>query len=239
MMALQHLPEPWEGCALWRIDLGTAPTAADLASLDAQERARAARFVFEHDRRRYQAAHVAMRALLAEAAALGEPSTLRFEHNAFGKPSLADAPDWHFSLSHSGDTALLAIDPAAPVGVDVEVERAMDDVDALANALFTDAERAQLQRTTADVRTRAFLLTWTRKEACLKAVGTGFGTDARQLETACADATGQAWLDDGARGTRPLHLCSGRLGPNLLYSVASTRMQHPRAAAACSAEALA
>jgi 4'-phosphopantetheinyl transferase len=239
MEALQRLPDPWEGCALWRIELGSAPTATGLASLDAQERARAARFVFEHDRRRYQAAHVAMRALLAEATALGEASTLRFEHNAFGKPSLADAPDWHFSLSHSGDAALLAIDRAAPVGVDVEVERAMDDVDALADAHFTDAERAQLQRTPADARTRAFLLTWTRKEACLKAVGTGLGTDARHLETARADATGRAWLDDAGHGTQPLHLCSGRLAPNLLYSVASTRIERPRAAAACPAEALA
>lgn len=239
MVALQRLPEPWDGCALWRIDLGVAPAPAGLASLDAQEHARAARFVFEPDRRRYQAAHVAMRALLAQATALGEPSMLRFVHNAFGKPSLADAPDCHFSLSHSGDAALLAIDAAGPVGVDIEVDRAMDDIDALARAHFTDDERELLRRTPAGDRASAFLRTWTRKEACLKAIGTGLSTDPRQLETASADATGQAWLDDATHGARTLHLRSGRLAPNLLYSVASTRAQRPALQASCPAEAFA
>lgn len=235
----QRLPDPWEGCALWRIDLGIAPAPSELASLDAQERARAARFVFEDDRRRYQAAHAAMRALLAQAAGGAEPSTLRFVHNAFGKPSLADAPGCHFSLSHSGDAALLAIDPAGPVGVDLEIERAMDDIDAMAQAHFTDAERSALHGAPREARARTFLRTWTRKEACLKAIGTGLSVDPRQLETARAGAPDAAWLDDPTHGARALHLCSGRLAPDLLYSVASTRLLHAAPEAACPAEAFA
>lgn len=237
--AAQRLPDPWEGCALWRIDLGVAPAPSDLASLDVQERARAARFVFEDDRRRYQAAHAAMRALLAQATGQGEPSTLRFVHNDFGKPSLADAPGCHFSLSHSGDAALLAIDAVAPVGVDVEIERAMDDIDAMAQAHFTDAERDALQSAAHGARTGTFLRTWTRKEACLKAIGIGLSVDPRQLETARAGAPDEAWLDDATHGARPLHLRSGRLAPDLLYSVASTRLLRPAPEASYSAEALA
>lgn len=235
----QRLPDPWDGCALWRIDLGVAPAPANLASLDAQERARAARFVFEDDRRRYQAAHAATRALLAQAAGLGAPSTLRFVHNPFGKPALADAPGCHFSLSHSGDAALLAIDASAPVGVDVEVERAMDDIDTMAQAHFTDAERDLLLNAARDARAGAFLRTWTRKEACLKAIGTGLGVDPRRLETARADTPGEAWLDDGTQSARRLHLCSGRLAPDLLYSVASTRPLRTAARASSPAEAFA
>lgn len=223
----QRLPDPWEGCALWRIDLGVAPAPADLASLDAQERARAARFVFEDDRRRYQAAHAAMRALLAQAAGLGEPSTLRFAHNDFGKPSLVDAPGCHFSLSHCGDAALLAVDAHAPVGVDVELDRAMNDIDAMAQAHFTYAERGALQSANHEARVSAFLRTWTRKEACLKAIGTGLSVDPRQLETARADSPDEAWLDDATHGARALYLRSGRLAPDLLYSVASTRPLRP------------
>lgn len=234
-----RLPDPWEGCALWRIDLRLAPTPEGLSSLDAQERARAARFVFEDDRRRYQAAHVAMRALLAQAAGPGDPSLLRFVHNAFGKPALADAPGCHFSLSHSGDAALLAIDDSAPVGVDVEIDRPMDDIDAMAQAHFTDAERDALRRTPAPARVGAFLRTWTRKEACLKAIGTGLSVDARQLETARAGAPDEAWLDDATHGAKPLYLRSGRLAPDLLYSVASTRPRHTASEASCPAEALA
>lgn len=235
----QRLPDPWEGCALWRIDLGVAPAPSDLASLDAQERARAARFVFEDDRRRYQAAHAAMRALLAQATGQGEPSALRFVHNPFGKPSLADAPGCHFSLSHSGDAALLAIDAGAPVGVDVEIDRAMDDIDAMAQAHFTAAERDALKHAAREAQASAFLRTWTRKEACLKAIGTGLSVDPRQLETARAGAADEAWLDDAIHGARPLHLLSGRLAPNLLYSVATTRPLRPGCEAHGPAEAFA
>jgi 4'-phosphopantetheinyl transferase len=239
MVPVQRLPDPWKGCALWRIDLGIVPAPAGLASLDAQERARAARFVFDDDRRRYQAAHVAMRALLTQSAGLGEPSMLRFVHNDFGKPSLADAPDCHFSLSHSGDAALLAIDAGAPVGVDVEIDRAVDDIDAMAQAHFTDAERKVLQHTSVDARAGAFLHTWTRKEACLKAVGTGLSVDPRRLETASGDAAESAWLDDPTHGARCLHLLSGRLAPDLLYAVASTRPLLPAREASFQAEAFA
>ena len=175
----------------------------------------------------------------AQATGLGEPSALRFAHNAFGKPSLAEAPGCHFNLSHSGDAALLAIDAGAPVGVDIEIERAMDDIDAMAQAHFTDAERDALQRSSAGTRAAAFLRTWTRKEACLKAVGTGLSVDPRQLETGCADAPDEARLDDAAHGARRLHLRSGRLAPDLLYSVASTRPLRPARGASSRAEAFA
>ncbi|MBS0428557.1 MAG: 4'-phosphopantetheinyl transferase superfamily protein [Proteobacteria bacterium] len=239
MTTAQRLPDPWQGCALWRIDLGVAAAPSELASLDAQERARAARFVFDDDRRRYQAAHAAMRALLAQAAGLGEPSMLRFVHNDFGKPSLADAPGCHFSLSHSGDAALLAIDAHAPVGVDVEIERAMDDIDAMAQAHFTHAERGALQNADHGARASVFLRTWTRKEACLKAIGTGLSVDPRQLETARVDSPDEAWLDDATHGARALSLRSGRLAPDLLYSVASTRALRPARGVSRPAEAFA
>src|SRR5688572_25036274 len=57
------------------------------ASLDPVERARAERFVFAHDARRFVAAHGFLRERLA-AELRSAPGALRFELGAFGKPRL-------------------------------------------------------------------------------------------------------------------------------------------------------
>ena len=90
--------------------------------LDDDERARAARFVFPHDGRRYVAAHAALRLVLAHY--LDEdPRRLRFERGTHGKPRLAcrTAGDYEINLSHSGGRALIAVARAREVGVDIEV----------------------------------------------------------------------------------------------------------------------
>ena len=49
----------------------------------------------------------------------------------------------------------------------------MRDVSALAAMNFTRAEQAELAMAPQDMRDRMFLSGWTRKEACLKALGSG------------------------------------------------------------------
>ena len=158
---------------LWRVDLRVEPTSGELALLSADEQARAARFVFPHDRRRFRAAHVALRRLLA--ARTGRAAqALAFSAGPFGKPSLTgSAPTCAFNLSHSADVALIALAPSIELGVDVEVLRVVDDALDLAARNFSGAESAQLRSTAATERDRAFLRCWTRKEACLKAIGSG------------------------------------------------------------------
>ncbi|MFD5466894.1 4'-phosphopantetheinyl transferase family protein [Kitasatospora sp. NPDC127059] len=79
---------------------------------------------------------------------------------------MADAPGVHFSLSHSGELALLAVAPR-PVGVDVETVRSGRDVDRLSRRFFPSQERELV----ALGGRPAFARLWTRKEACVKASG--------------------------------------------------------------------
>lgn len=164
-----------DGVWLWSVELDAGADADAQDWLSASEHERAARFVFERDARRYRAAHVELRRLLW--ACCGWPRAAEFAIGEHGKPRLAQAQPHGFNLSHSGEQALIgiAVDPAddAGVGVDIELLRPLDDAGALAAQNFSVAENAALQRVPAADVARAFLNVWVRKEACVKAIGSG------------------------------------------------------------------
>lgn len=166
------------GVGLWlvRTDAGDGDGTG---VLDAGEQRRAAAFAFDRHRLRYVNAHVALRGILA--GQLGRtPAALRFVREPcpgcgepHGRPALADAPsDVHFSLSHSGDLALVAL-AATPVGADVEELTPATVADEL-TAVLHPRERAELAALSdPSERGRATSRAWVRKEAYLKGIGTG------------------------------------------------------------------
>ena len=169
---------------MWHIDLRDMGTDA-VNLLDAAEIARAQRFVYAHDWRRYVAAHAWLRRVLG--AYLGmAPQHLRFDAGAHGKPALAhqhmngDAP-LRFNMSHSKDIALIAITSGLEVGVDIEALR--DDLPGpdLAAGVLSAGELDELARCASQDHTAAFVGCWTRKEDCLKALGVGLGLEPRAL----------------------------------------------------------
>jgi len=164
------------GIDTWVVDLQAVPARESFGALSTDELARAARFKFEGDRRRFLHAHCALRELLARAVSR-RPEAIEFLTGPNGKPSLPDAYSIPFNMSHSGEIALVAIGSGlardTEIGVDVEVMRAVSDSTALAAMNFTVQEQDELRHVAADQRDRAFLQGWTRKEACLKAVGSG------------------------------------------------------------------
>lgn len=174
----------WPGRAPQRVDIGAgldlhlfdltlAPSAAQQAWLSEAEQRKAARFVFERDRRRYLAAHVQLRALLCMRCGT-TPASLEFAEGEFGKPQLSPPlSGFSFNLSHSEDIAVVLIAERGEVGVDIEMLRPMPEALALAERNFSGAETADLRRVDPAQRDRAFLIGWTRKEACLKAIGSG------------------------------------------------------------------
>lgn len=170
-----RLPAPGT-VACWRIPIEFADgaNAESLeALLDGPERERLHRFLMPADRRRFLAAHAALRILLG--AALGcEPESLAFTTGSHGKPALREGTA-HFNLSHSGRIALVAIATEAEVGADVEEVHSMPDRDAIAARYFHRSERAALDALDEPQREIAFFRTWTRKEAVLKALGVGIG----------------------------------------------------------------
>jgi len=157
-------------CRYLDLDEDAGPEAEGI--LSDEERERAARLQFDADRRHYVAAHAALRHALA--AQTGEHAeALRFNHGAFGKPSLAGRSRVRFSLSHSRALGLIAIGARGPLGVDVEQLREVPDALELAERHFTRSECEALAALPAAEQNHAFLICWTRKEACLKAIGLG------------------------------------------------------------------
>ncbi|WP_404952653.1 4'-phosphopantetheinyl transferase family protein [Streptomyces sp. 147326] len=144
--------------------------------LDADERARAERMVQPADRHRYLASHLGLRVLLGSC--LGPaPQDVRLIREdcpccggPHGRPAVADTA-LHFSLSHSGDMAYLAL-AAQPVGVDIEAIPSPQAVADVIDALHP-AETAELNALVIEERQIALARLWARKEAVLKATGTG------------------------------------------------------------------
>lgn len=168
-------------CLLWQVDLDAPPEPAYVACLSEAEWDRARRFVFRRDRERFVAAHAALRQILSIRSGISA-ALLEFDQGEFGKPSLVGQADLRFNLSHSQSVALIAVHEEADVGVDVEVLRPMPDALALAATCFTPDEIRFLQALPSDARDHAFLVGWTRKEACLKSLGLGLSADPTCLE---------------------------------------------------------
>ena len=172
------------GVRLWRVDLDAYAGAVALDGLSADERARAARMAFGQHARRYLAARHALRRVIAEVVN-SPPESLVIEPGDRGKPGLSDSP-LQFNLSHSGPEALIGVSPDRAIGVDIEIIHEVVDAEALARAHFTNAERAEWSRAAAAARDRTFLTCWTRKEACVKALGVGLSAPPEAVEVGCA-----------------------------------------------------
>jgi 4'-phosphopantetheinyl transferase len=154
------------------LDLEPARVYACAQDLAPDEAARAARFVFERDRRKFTVARSTLRRLLARY--LDQPAgAIQFEYGARGKPSV---PGVEFNLSHSGEVAVYAFTHLGAVGIDVEWCRPMPDALQIAERFFSAPERDVLRRMAPERREDGFFACWTRKEAYIKVLGDGLFT---------------------------------------------------------------
>ena len=161
---------------IWIVDLALSPDQLDLceAVLGADERDRAGRFLRPADRARYRASHAALRLILGQSLGIA-PLVIRLEAGAAGKPELAGSARGalDFNLSHSGGRALIGLARGAAIGVDVEEIRPLSDALRIARSHFAPDEAAALAASLPDDIETAFFGLWTRKEAVVKAIGTG------------------------------------------------------------------
>ena len=153
------------------LDLPSSVMNSALATLNAEERERAGRFLRAADREQFVAAHGVLRSILGRYLGVA-PVQVELERGQTGKPELTGAP-LRFNLSHSGKMALVAIALSNQVGVDVEQLRPMPDALGIAESYFAPAEAAALRRLNGVGRDEAFFRFWTCKEAYLKACGRG------------------------------------------------------------------
>jgi len=185
---------------LWRASLDMTAARVTLLerTLSFDERERATRYRFAHDRARYIVARGILRTILGRYLDL-DPAGLRFVYGPQGKPVLtpehgASEDTFSFNLSHAGDVALYAVTRGRRVGVDVE--RVVPDVasSTVPEHTFSPHEVAVLRALPLDEQTAAFFRCWTRKEAYVKALGAGFSLDLTSFDVSLAPGDPPALL---------------------------------------------
>lgn len=144
-------------------------------TLSADEAARAARFHFERDRRRFIVARGWLRTILGQYLNTA-PTDIQFCYGPHGKPCLAGqslSNHLQFNLAHSDEIVLYALAQNHAIGVDIEHIRPVPDLDQIATRYFSTRERAALRMLPPEQQQEGFFNGWTRKEAYLKALGDG------------------------------------------------------------------
>lgn len=149
------------------IDLGTAT-----AWLAPQEQARADRFHFPRDAKRFIRGRGFLRRRLGAALDMA-PAEVPLTEGPHKKPEiLGQGPG--FNLSHSGALLVLALREEGPVGVDLELADRSIDPMALAPTCFVDHEiEALAGMADPAAQLGRFLTFWTAKEALMKLTGQG------------------------------------------------------------------
>ena len=192
---------PQDEVQLWRVDLEAVAAGEQRWQqiLSADEQVRASRFHFPRDRQYFTAGRALLRTIMA--GYLGcAPGDLSFVYSEKDKPSLGTPYDngIAFNISHSGGVALLAFTRGRELGVDVEKIRQDFEVEAIARRFFSVHERDQLSAVATGLGFEAFFRCWTRKEAYIKAIGTGLSLPLHQF-----DVSIKAGDQDALLATRP------------------------------------
>lgn len=174
---------------LWVEDLPIGNSKNDYywALLDANEQAKALRFIQKKHRHQYITSHSKLRIILAAYLDI-EPAAIQYAVEEFGKPYLVNNGipcAVKFNLSHSGDKMIVAVGCYDYLGVDIEVWDTKTDYLAIAEQCFTDPEKKFCLALVGAQKPEMFYQLWTRKESFAKATGTGITMDVSQVATSC------------------------------------------------------
>jgi 4'-phosphopantetheinyl transferase len=169
---------------VWRASLEADSDVCHLEPLlSNDEVVRANRFRFPEHRRRFVIARGCLRQLVSRYLNVS-PQTVAFTYSAEGKPALnpSHASKLVFNVSHSGDIAAFAFTLQHKIGVDVEMVRHDVDVDEIPKRFFSDHEQQGLAKLRNYDKFRGFFNCWARKEAYVKAVGSGLSLPLRDFD---------------------------------------------------------
>jgi 4'-phosphopantetheinyl transferase len=159
-------------------------------TLAPDERERIGRLRAAIDRRRATVSRGALRHILA--GYVGVPAAeIRFTYSPAGKPELSGTASGnvlHFNTAHSGDLLLVALGRVPSLGIDVESIRPIVRWERVARRTFSVDERREIEALPAEDREEAFITCWTRKEACVKAIGEGIWSAFARFEVSVTPA---------------------------------------------------
>jgi 4'-phosphopantetheinyl transferase len=162
--------------------------------LSGDEKQRALRFRFDRDRKRFIVARGVLREILGTYLDT-HPQKVDFSYGPQGKPCV-QVPKGEavprFNLSHSFGCAIYAL-AFEEVGVDLEFVRPVPEMQALVDQYFSIAERDAFCSLPPALKLRAFFSCWTRKEAYVKACGSGLHMPLDQFDVS-VDPTSPARL---------------------------------------------
>jgi 4'-phosphopantetheinyl transferase len=183
-------PDQWQlngaDVHIWaaNLDKSAEVMSALKQTLSLDERNRLERIYSEAHRHRFVAGRGILRAILGSYLKI-DPAQVGFVYSSRGKPTLTGVPKshaLHFNVSHSNNLILIAVTRVSAVGIDVEWIHSISDAENIACYFFSPREATELMNLPKELRVLSFLSLWTRKEACLKAIGAGLSELAEQIE---------------------------------------------------------
>ncbi len=160
---------------VWRLDGARHRNASHVfaAALDAPEHARLRIMRHADARLRFSAGRWLVRHVLSRRLGCAE-AEVELTAGAHGRPSLISG-GIDFNLSHAGSLVVLALSTTR-VGIDVEMTNRTRDWRAIARRFFSAVEVAAIEACDEARQRTAFFRAWVRKEAFVKALGTGIAT---------------------------------------------------------------
>jgi 4'-phosphopantetheinyl transferase len=162
------------------------PTASEGAEwLDEVERERHQRYLRAEDRQLFLSAHVLLRRTLSQYAPV-PPQDWQLELAEHGRPEIVGRP-LRFSLSHAPGLVACLVTSSVDCGVDAEDSRRVDDPLQVATTVFSSDEQAALRQLEPALLRDRFFVTWTLKEAYVKARGLGLALPLDRFSFSVAD----------------------------------------------------
>jgi 4'-phosphopantetheinyl transferase len=148
------------------------PEADLLGTLSYDELARAEKYRFDSDRKRFVIRRGLLRTILGATFGI-DPKMVRFAATDTGKPFITfpeNSEIW-FNLSYSDSQIVYAFSKHPETGVDIERIRTVENIDRLARNYFSAEEYGLILNLPAWEKNKAFIKLWSIKEALIKASG--------------------------------------------------------------------
>jgi 4'-phosphopantetheinyl transferase len=185
---------------VWRAHLEQPPEVLQrlLHTLDTDEQTRASRFHFDKHRRQFIVGRGFLRSLLGRYLEV-KPEEVRFAYGPYGKPTLDNAHHagaLRFNASHSHELALYAFAQDHEVGIDLEYIKEGFATQEIAERFFSKYEVEVLRALPRHEQAEGFFRCWTRKEAYIKAIGSGLSHPLDQFDVTLAPNEPAALLRD-------------------------------------------
>ncbi len=159
---------------LWKIRVNDFKIHLDYLQnlLTEDENKRAQKFRFKKDYNCYIVARGCLRILLSRYCKK-KPNTIQFHYSDNNKPFVKQYPHIKFNVSHSGGVIIIGFTKDYEIGVDVEKLNLNLNHEEIATSFFSAEEINELTKLSIANRPQGFFNCWTRKEAFIKAEGSG------------------------------------------------------------------